>query len=79
MTNFNYKPIYPTRKMTEENLLAIDREMHGIIEDGDVFHAVDKKGIGHGMYMHLGKLAETLKADLKYFDAIDAAMEQAVK
>ena len=79
MGDFNYKPMYPTREMTEKELRRLDAEHKALISDDDVFHAIEWAGIGHSLYMHVGHMIAALRRDLKYFDAIDRAMEEAVR
>lgn len=76
MTNFNYQPMYATRKATESHREAIEAQI-GIIANlaGDQMSYVDAMNIMN----HLRKLERRLGHDLKYFDAIDRAMEEAVR
>jgi len=76
MRNFNYQPTYATRKATESHIREIRNEITAISSVHDV-------AMGYTTSMsiirHLHALKQNLERDLKYFDAIDAAMEQAVK
>ena len=74
MTNF--KTTFTTREATEARIEQIDGEI-GKIEaefNGTIYQeAADK------MIDSLDMLKCKLEADIKHFDEIDAAMEQAVK
>ena len=76
MTNFNYRPTYATRKATESHICEIRNEITAIssVHDGTMGYTTSMSVI-----RHLQVLKQKLEADLEYFDAIDAAMEQAVK
>ena len=76
MKNFNYSPTYATRKATESHIAEIRNEITAIssVHDGTMGYATSMSII-----RHLQALRQNLEADLKYFDAIDRAMEEAVK
>lgn len=76
MTNFNYKPMYATRKATESHIYAINEELEALGNvPGDVISYTHTRKIMD----HLRELRTRMYVDLEYFDAIDRAMEEAVR
>ena len=80
MTTENRQTVYPSRYATEQHIAAIINERKAL--SGELYNDIDEQfgsEFGHMMFQHLGELLDILRDDLKHFDAIDAAMEQAVK
>ena len=76
MRNFNYSPTYLTREATESHIAAIDEEIRALTSvPGDALSYTTFGDIKNHLYV----LKQKLVADLNYFDAIDRAMEEAVK
>ncbi len=76
MRNFNYSPTYATREATESHIREIRDEITAMsaVHDGTMGYTTSMSII-----RHLQALRQNLENDLKYFDAIDRAMEEAVR
>ena len=76
MTNFDYRTTFITREATECRIAQIiDQVRELALVPGDVLSYTTVRE----MMVNLTTLRCKLEADLKYFDAIDRAMEQAVR
>lgn len=76
MTNFKYDTTCMSRKATESQIYAINDELEALANvPGDIMSYT----VNRGIVKHLTALRTKLYIDLEYFDAIDLAMEQAVK
>ena len=76
MTNFNYRPMELNRERTESRIEQINGQIEAISRiPGDVMNytAVNE------LKINLQAMKRQLHRDLKYFDAIDRAMGEAVK
>lgn len=76
MTKFNYKATFLTREATESRIEQIDRQIKELATvPGNVLSYTTVRDMAN----NLSELKSKLEADLKYFDAIDRAMAEAVK